>query len=159
MPNSLTMPSPSQVRTASEKNAPTGSLHNAPPLSSVEPWSTAPSATAPDGSDKVGRDNILAALAAAAPPLLSSSNNKVKNKDTNKSSGSWLLDDISNWITGGKATLYSQNGTPGSCGKVNSDDAFIVAMHSRKMNKSMCGKKVVIKNKSSGARYTGSRSL
>lgn len=38
----------------------------------------------------------------------------------------------------------------GSCGDKNSDDAFIVAMDSRKMNSSMCGKKVVIKNKSNG---------
>ncbi|GAA6002822.1 hypothetical protein JCM10207_007699 [Rhodosporidiobolus poonsookiae] len=49
----------------------------------------------------------------------------------------------------GKGTWYTQNGVAGSCGKVNSDSAMIVAMNTPQKSGS-CGKYVTVKNQANG---------
>ncbi|GAB1527172.1 hypothetical protein RhiTH_010347 [Rhizoctonia solani] len=52
--------------------------------------------------------------------------------------------------SGGVATYYYQNGAAGSCGNYNSDDTPIVAVDSRTMDPSLCGKKVRVTNTNNG---------
>ncbi|KAM0751599.1 barwin-like endoglucanase [Meredithblackwellia eburnea MCA 4105] len=58
-------------------------------------------------------------------------------------------------FTGGKATFYNQYGVAGACGKVNSDDALIVALQidrygSGSNNAPDCGRTVVVTNTANG---------
>lgn len=55
----------------------------------------------------------------------------------------------------GQATFYSQGGAAGSCGNVNSDSAFIVAVNAAQVNGgSHCGQTVQIKNTQNGRTIT-----
>ncbi|VDB83042.1 unnamed protein product [Peniophora sp. CBMAI 1063] len=59
-------------------------------------------------------------------------------------------DDSGDFIEGGKATFFYQEGGTGSCGNKNSDSTLLVAVQEDRMNSSLCGKKVEIINTANG---------
>jgi len=131
-PPAAVTPSPEQYTPTSSPPVPATSSHAQDKLASPSPVYT----PSPEPSKSVEHSHTPAPASPKASPT-----------DSGSSGG--------DWITGGFATFFYQNGVAGACGTVHQDTDFVAAMDSiRYGDGSLCGKKVEIINLANGNSVT-----